>query len=133
MSFPVMLRRCSLLAGVGLILTQAVLSAVGQAPRLNEIQSANNSTILDENGDTSDWIELFNPGAVSVNLSGYGLSDTATNAFRWTFSNATLASGSHLLVFASGKDRQPGAGIPIAPTNMPSMPPWPGQSGPKRR
>jgi hypothetical protein len=41
----------------------------GQSVLLNEMMSANRRTLLDENGDSSDWLELFNPGAAPVNLA----------------------------------------------------------------
>ena len=42
---------------------------------INEIMSSNTTTIYDEEGDASDWIELYNNGANQVNLVGYYLSD----------------------------------------------------------
>ncbi|MEJ2163680.1 MAG: lamin tail domain-containing protein, partial [Robiginitalea sp.] len=71
---------------------------------LNEFMSSNNSTLSDEDGDYSDWIELFNAGA-AVDLAGYKLSDDASALDKWTFPNLELDSGEHLLLFASGKDR----------------------------
>ena len=31
--------------------------------------------LYDEDGDTPDWIEIYNPTSEPVNLSGFGLSD----------------------------------------------------------
>ncbi|MFM7807988.1 MAG: lamin tail domain-containing protein, partial [Planctomycetota bacterium] len=76
--------------------------------RINEIQSSNSLTIKDENGDASDWIELFNDGTAAVNLQGWGLSDTLSTPFRWSFGAVTLQPGQHLLVWASGKNRPSG-------------------------
>jgi hypothetical protein len=73
---------------------------------INEIMASNQTTIRDEDGDASDWIELYNSGAGSINLSGYSLSDDALNAQKWKFSGAAIGPGGHLIVFASGKDRQ---------------------------
>lgn len=121
----VTLRRLLILFLLGAALAGPVSQTISaQAVRLNEIQSSNGSTITDEAGDAPDWIELFNPGASAVDLAGYGLSDTATNAFRWVFTNAVLPPGGHLLVFASGKDRQPGDGVPLAPANVPGLKVW---------
>ena len=89
-----------------------------QSVLLNEIMTANSRTLLDENGDSPDWIELYNPGAAPVRLTGYGLSDDPALPFKWTFRDATIEPGSFLLVFASGKDRQPGI---VAPTNPPAI------------
>ena len=69
---------------------------------INEVQSANASTIADENGSYSDWIELYNSSpTTSVNLLGYGLTD-GNNLFKWTFPSIDMPPNQHLLVFASG-------------------------------
>lgn len=75
---------------------------------INEIQSSNSVTIKDENGDASDWVELYNPDADAVNLQGWALSDNASTPFRWTFGSVTIQPGQRLLVWASGKNRPNG-------------------------
>ena len=45
---------------------------------INEIMSSNGVTIPDEDGDYSDWIEIYNDESTAVDLSGYGLSDHAS-------------------------------------------------------
>ena len=72
---------------------------------INEILASNDNGLLDEDGDSSDWIELYNPGDESINLEGWALYQSVTN--RWTFPQVTLAAGEYLVVFASGKDRRP--------------------------
>ncbi|MFC1693529.1 lamin tail domain-containing protein, partial [Candidatus Latescibacterota bacterium] len=72
---------------------------------INEVMSSNATTIQDEDGDYSDWIELYNSGDSSVDLSGYGLSDDPDDSFKWIFPSFTLGPGEFMLVFASGKDR----------------------------
>lgn len=67
------------------------------------------SSVTDEDGDTPDWIELYNAGNEPVNLSGYGLSDEIANPFKWVLPERVLPAGSYMLIFASGKDR-PGHG-----------------------
>jgi len=37
---------------------------------INEVMSSNFSTIEDQDGDPSDWIEIYNYGSTSVNLEG---------------------------------------------------------------
>ncbi|TVQ09338.1 MAG: hypothetical protein EA364_14205 [Balneolaceae bacterium] len=77
---------------------------------LNEIMASNSITIADDDGDFSDWIELYNSGAAPVNLLGYGLSDDYDTPFRWTFPDVTIGAGEYLLVWASNKDRREPAG-----------------------
>jgi hypothetical protein len=42
---------------------------------INEIQASNNSTITDNTGEYSDWLELYNPGSSEVNVAGLVLKD----------------------------------------------------------
>lgn len=71
---------------------------------INEFMASNSSTLADEDGDYSDWIELYNRGVTAVSLRGVGLSDNL-DPFRWTFPDITLNPGQYLLVWASGKNR----------------------------
>ena len=73
---------------------------------INELMSSNGDTIIDYDGDYSDWIELYNPTNEPVNLSGYYLSDNMDNPFRWQFPNNTVIQpGEFLLIWASGKNK----------------------------
>jgi len=74
--------------------------------RINEFLSSNSgASLLDENGDDSDWIEIFNSGTVAVNLAGYTLTDDSADLQKWTFPSQVIQANSYLLVFASNKDR----------------------------
>lgn len=59
---------------------------------------------LTMDGDYPDWIELYNPGNISVNLQGFGLSDDLNEPFKWTFPNIEIAAQGYLVVFATGLD-----------------------------
>ena len=72
---------------------------------ISEFMADNKKTIHDEDGDSSDWIELFNPTASDVNLVDWALTADPKNLMEWRFPNITLAANSYLLLFASGKDR----------------------------
>ena len=62
--------------------------------------------LLDEDGDSSDWIEIHNPTEASVDLSGWYLTNDANNLDQWEFPNGIkLDPGQFLIVFASGKNR----------------------------
>ncbi len=86
-----------------LILTAPIFS---RTIVINEVMSDNQSTITDENGDSVDWIELFNTSSSAISLQGYGLTDNIQEPFKWTFPNILLGPSQHLLVFASDKDRR---------------------------
>lgn len=77
---------------------------------INEIMSSNAETIADDDGDYSDWIELFNAGTETINLKDWGLSDSYSSPFKWVFPDRSIDAGQHLLIWASGKDRKPNAG-----------------------
>jgi len=72
---------------------------------INEFMAVNNSTLRDEDGEYSDWIELLNTGENEVNLAGWYLTDTAGNLSKWAFPNVTIRAGAYLVLFASNKDR----------------------------
>jgi len=90
------------------VLTFPVInSSVHAQVMINEIQSSNSSTFGDDDGDFSDWIELYNAGNATVNLAGFGLSDNQSNPYKWIFPEGVeLQAKSYLLIFASGKDRR---------------------------
>ena len=68
--------------------------------------SSNGSTLFDEDGDTPDWIELYNPGTVAIDLGGYGITDNPLEPYKWVFPAIEILPQDHLLIYASGKDRQ---------------------------
>jgi CotH kinase protein/Lamin Tail Domain/Fn3 associated/Chitobiase/beta-hexosaminidase C-terminal domain/Immunoglobulin I-set domain/Bacterial TSP3 repeat len=101
-------------AGWTALLDSAAASAALTNVVINEFLAANINTtgLTDEDGDLSDWIELYNRGNVSVNLTGWSLTDTADQPAQWTFPATNIAAGQYLVVFASGKDRRiPGANL----------------------
>jgi hypothetical protein len=73
---------------------------------LSEICSSNAAILMDEDGDYSDWIELWNGGDSIVSLKGWSLSDRVDPQDAWLFPDVTLEPKEYLLIFASGKDRR---------------------------
>lgn len=71
----------------------------------NEFMSSNAVTIADEDGDFSDWIEIYYNGAKPISLSGYGLSDDEDEPFRWIFPEIMVHPEEFLFIWASGKNR----------------------------
>lgn len=96
---------------LAICLAFTALFSTAQPFRINEVMSSNGGVISDMDGDTSDWIELFNSGTTVVNLNGFGLSDKKDQPFQWVFPDYKVNPGEYLLVFASGKDRK------VAPVN----------------
>ncbi len=73
---------------------------------ITEFMAKNTNGLKDQDGDNSDWVELYNSGSSAVNLNGYYLTDDAANLTKWKFPDDTLGAGSYIVVFASGKDRK---------------------------
>jgi|GEM_PF-383103 len=62
--------------------------------------------ILDGNGESSDWIEIYNQTDWPINLGGWGLSDKQSNPLKWQIPADTILNGrSYLIVFASSKSK----------------------------
>ncbi len=88
------------------------LSVSRADPVISEFMASNKTTLADDDGDHSDWVEIYNPDAAPVNLAGWHLTDNAKKKTKWTFPAVTLPAKSYLVVFASGKDRG-GAAAPV--------------------
>ena len=82
-------------------------------PVMSEFLASNGSSepleeweLLDEDGGSSDWIEIYNPADISINLNGWRLLNNDGNEIKeWEFPATELKPGEFLIVFASGKDR----------------------------
>ncbi len=75
--------------------------------RINEVLASNTRT-AGFDGVYPDAIELANVGAVPVDLGGWGLSDNASQPFKYTFPAGTmLAPGAYLVVHASSHPSVP--------------------------
>ena len=72
---------------------------------ISEFMEKNRAVLRDEDGDFSDWIELYNQSRETVSLSGCTISDKE-NKTGWALPETELEPGQRLLLFASGKDRQ---------------------------
>lgn len=84
-------------------------------PILNEFLASNSSDFLDQDGNSSDWIEIYNPNPFAIDLDGYHLTSDSSILTEWTFPAGTTLNGdSHLIIFASGNAR----GLPELHTNF---------------
>lgn len=72
---------------------------------INEIMAGNTVTLRDEDGDYPDWVELYNSSEETIDLTGWGLSDTADDPKHWIFPPAEIGPGEFMIVFVSGKNR----------------------------
>jgi len=100
----------AVLLSPGLVLAQGTLV-------ISEFVAANTSgaplsesELLDEDGESSDWIEIWNPSSEAVNLEGWFLTDDPDELTKWEFPAVEVAAGGFLVVFASGKNERDPAG-----------------------
>lgn len=74
---------------------------------LNEIQPWNLNGITDNYGQKEPWLEIYNSGATSINLSNYYLTDDLNNLTKWQFPNNTvIGAGEFKLVWLDGESVQ---------------------------
>ncbi len=79
---------------------------VTSGPIISGFLADNGDGIEDEDGDTPDWIELYNGTAAMVSVAGWSLTDDAAMPMKWTLpAGTTLQPYEYRVVFASGKNR----------------------------
>ncbi|MFI4860828.1 MAG: CotH kinase family protein [Phycisphaerales bacterium JB063] len=74
-------------------------------PIITELLASNDGGLLDEDGDSSDWLEIYNAGDSALDLTGWFLTDAVNDLTQWAFPSVSLGAGEYLVVFASNKDR----------------------------
>ena len=76
---------------------------------INEVMSSNGYY---ENGHAWDWVELYNNGKETVNLSGWGFTDSKKDLYKFTFPDgAKLKAGDYLTIWCTGEENKtPGKG-----------------------
>lgn len=77
--------------------------------RISEAQRTNKYSIVDADGDRSEWMELYNGSDQAVRLGGYYVSDDPEDPLKWALPDVELPAGGYAVVFLSGKDRADGA------------------------
>jgi len=61
--------------------------------------------LLDEDGDSSDWIEIYNPTQTAIDMDGWYLTESTVNLRQWKFPSVRIQPDNFMVIFASGKDR----------------------------
>ncbi|MDA7652453.1 lamin tail domain-containing protein, partial [Akkermansiaceae bacterium] len=75
------------------------------APRISEFVALNTRSLVDEDGDSSDWIEIENTDNTAVSLGGWYLTDDPKDLTKWEIPSVTLLPNDFLVIFASNKNR----------------------------
>ena len=70
---------------------------------ISEASSANRTYAPDASGNCHDYVEIHNPSAQAIDLTGHCLTDDEADPGKWAFpQGATIPAGGYLLVYASG-------------------------------
>jgi hypothetical protein len=76
---------------------------------INEIMPVNKTTAYDENGESDDWIELYNLTESTIDVSGYYLSDKPKNKRKWQIPEGVkILRRGYLIIWADSDMNQPG-------------------------
>ncbi len=71
---------------------------------ISEVAASNDTIALGPAGITCDYVELYNTSAETVDLSGYGLSDSLKRPRRWQFpQGTTIAPGEYKVIYLDGQ------------------------------
>ena len=71
---------------------------------INELQPSNKDTITDDKGKASDWIEIYNPEVVAVDLKGYTIGDSGTKQL--IAGSLSVPAGGFVLLWADDSTGQ---------------------------
>lgn len=78
---------------------------------LSEVMPNNTSGLHDGNYEYSDWIEIYNSGETSIVLTGYYLSDSVSDPYKWAMPEGmVIKPGEYIVFMASGKNECDDAG-----------------------
>ena len=72
--------------------------------QISEILIANRMSLPDEQGIYTDVVELYNPTGTAIRLSGWCLSDQASQRFRYRLPDVSIAPGGYLLIHCDGEN-----------------------------
>lgn len=79
------------------------LSLFGQV-KINEYSCSNISGPTDAYGEREDWIELLNTTAAPIDLTGWYLSDKATNLTKWLIPSGSIPANGFKMAFCSKRN-----------------------------
>ncbi len=72
---------------------------------ISEILASNSYSYKDNDGNYSDYIELYNGYDYDIDLLGYYLTDKIVDVKKWSFPDITISAHEYLIIYASGKDK----------------------------
>lgn len=77
---------------------------------INEYSCSNVNGPTDAFGEREDWVELYNTTAGPIDLTGYFLSDKASNIDKWMIPSGSIPAGGFKMIYFSGRGVVTGGG-----------------------
>jgi len=71
---------------------------------ISEVMPSNRTAVADEEGNYSDWVELWNSSDRAISMKGLGLSDRS-DSIRFLFPDIILPADGRVIVFCSNTNR----------------------------
>jgi len=72
---------------------------------ISKILAKNDSLKTDDNGEYSDYIEIYNGYSYKINLNNYYLSDNEYDTKKWSFPSIDINPKETLTIYATGNDK----------------------------
>ncbi len=80
------------------------LGSVHAQVLINELCASNRSVITDSNGETPDWIELYNPNDFAVSLNDFFISDDPLLLNKFRLTSTVIDANAFLIIYASDRN-----------------------------
>ncbi len=71
---------------------------------INEYSCSNLNGPLDSFNEREDWMEIYNGGSSAVDLTGYFLSDKASNIMKWAIPSGSVPANGYTMVYFSKRN-----------------------------
>lgn len=84
---------------------------------ISEVMSSNSSYLVGPYRNTTDWVELYNAGTETVDLSGYYMSDSSDLA-KYPLPEKSLEPGKYMVILLSESGKQLKSGYSHLPFNL---------------
>lgn len=72
---------------------------------ISEVMTNNKGVYPDDEGNSSDWAELYNTTDHAIDIGNYMLSDDESDLTKWIFPQTTLEAHSYFVVFLTGNSK----------------------------
>ncbi len=78
-----------------------IVDGVALDPQITEFMASNKDTIVRSDGSSPDWIEVWNPNPMAIDLEGYQIADREDAFEFYVFPELILSAGDYLVIDAA--------------------------------